>query len=354
MFGAISDKTRSTAEPPTTGENFIPATASSAKVAEHEIHAGNGIHGQYVRRHDLARAADDPRRILAPTAGRRAQVHASNARPQQPLGLLDLLQLEHRARSPTFPVRPFDELVVRVLGEPSSAALCAFGHCGSMGLSGLTSLCSAPIMPGMHLSEKQKKHLRRLAHPMHPIVMLGNAGLTDGVVNELERALTDHELVKVGADVGERDARNALDSLADRTASALVQRVWGMWGYSIGGARKCRKFSFRTNSAGRVERRARGCDACVARVAMEWLPRACAQQGQRSAMPEGRGAGAPSISSGPGRFAGGSLSTPSAGNPSPRLSRSALQPDCPPAHPTQTSRPRRVAESSIRTIHRRM
>ena len=81
-------------------------------------------------------------------------------------------------------------------------------------------------MPGMHLSEKQKKHLRRLAHPLNPIVMIGNAGLTDGVVNELDRALTDHELVKVSARVGERDARNAaLDSLADRTASALVQRV---------------------------------------------------------------------------------------------------------------------------------
>jgi RNA-binding protein len=78
----------------------------------------------------------------------------------------------------------------------------------------------------MNLSEKQKKHLRRLAHPLSPIVMLGNAGLTDGVVNELDRALTDHELVKVSARVGEREARNAaLDVLANRTSSALVQRV---------------------------------------------------------------------------------------------------------------------------------
>jgi RNA-binding protein len=78
----------------------------------------------------------------------------------------------------------------------------------------------------MELSEKQKKHLRRLAHPLSPIVMLGNAGLTDGVVNELDRALTDHELVKVSARVGERDARNqALESLAARTSAALVQRI---------------------------------------------------------------------------------------------------------------------------------
>ena len=78
----------------------------------------------------------------------------------------------------------------------------------------------------MALSEKQKKHLRRLAHPMNPIVMLGNAGLTDAVVAELDRALTDHELVKVSARVGDREARNGtLATLASRTASELVQRI---------------------------------------------------------------------------------------------------------------------------------
>jgi RNA-binding protein len=78
----------------------------------------------------------------------------------------------------------------------------------------------------MALSEKQKKHLRRLAHPLHPLVMLGNAGLTDGVVNELDRALADHELVKVAARVGARDARDAaLATLATRTMSEIVQRI---------------------------------------------------------------------------------------------------------------------------------
>jgi RNA-binding protein len=78
----------------------------------------------------------------------------------------------------------------------------------------------------MALSEKQKKHLRRLAHPLNPVAMLGNAGLTDGVVSELDRALTDHELVKVSARVGERDARNeALTALASRTGAEIVQQV---------------------------------------------------------------------------------------------------------------------------------
>jgi RNA-binding protein len=78
----------------------------------------------------------------------------------------------------------------------------------------------------MALSEKQKKHLRRLAHPLSPVVMLGSAGLTEGVVGEMDRALADHELVKVSARVGDRNARDGvLGRLADRTASELVQRI---------------------------------------------------------------------------------------------------------------------------------
>ena len=78
----------------------------------------------------------------------------------------------------------------------------------------------------MNLTEKQKKHLRGLGHPLHPIVTLGQQGLTDAVVQEMERALTDHELVKVRARAGDRDVRDEmLDSLAARTSSQLVQRI---------------------------------------------------------------------------------------------------------------------------------
>jgi RNA-binding protein len=78
----------------------------------------------------------------------------------------------------------------------------------------------------MTLNERQKKYLRRIGHALHPIVTLGNAGLTDAVVAEMDRALTDHELVKVKARVGEREARDlALTALTTRTTSTLVQRI---------------------------------------------------------------------------------------------------------------------------------
>jgi RNA-binding protein len=78
----------------------------------------------------------------------------------------------------------------------------------------------------MQLTEKQRRHLKGLAHPLKPIILIGNAGLTDAVVAETTRALADHELIKVrvpGQDRQERDA--VLASLALRTDSAFVARI---------------------------------------------------------------------------------------------------------------------------------
>lgn len=78
----------------------------------------------------------------------------------------------------------------------------------------------------MHLSEKQRRHLKGLAHPLKPVILMGNAGLTDAVVAETQRALHDHELIKVrlpGLDREERDA--ALSQLAQRTGSTMVTRI---------------------------------------------------------------------------------------------------------------------------------
>lgn len=78
----------------------------------------------------------------------------------------------------------------------------------------------------MQLTEKQRRHLKGLAHPLKPIVLLGNAGLTDAVVAETTRALEDHELIKVRLPGVERTGRDAtLQSLAERTGSAFVTRI---------------------------------------------------------------------------------------------------------------------------------
>lgn len=78
----------------------------------------------------------------------------------------------------------------------------------------------------IELSEKQRKFLRGLAHPLEPVIWIGNPGLTDGVVAETDRALRDHELIKVKVRAADRPAREAtLLTLTQRTTSSLVHRI---------------------------------------------------------------------------------------------------------------------------------
>ncbi|HEY5807197.1 MAG TPA: ribosome assembly RNA-binding protein YhbY [Povalibacter sp.] len=76
------------------------------------------------------------------------------------------------------------------------------------------------------LSEKQRKYLRGLAHGRDPVVLIGQSGLSPGVVKELDLALGTHELVKVRARVGDREERDAIfDQLSSQTTSTLIQRI---------------------------------------------------------------------------------------------------------------------------------
>jgi RNA-binding protein len=78
----------------------------------------------------------------------------------------------------------------------------------------------------VQLTEKQRRHLKGLAHHLNPIIQVGNAGITPAVIAETGRALADHELLKVrvsAADRAERDAAIAL--LAAESQAALVARV---------------------------------------------------------------------------------------------------------------------------------
>ena len=78
----------------------------------------------------------------------------------------------------------------------------------------------------MELSERQRKYLRGLGHALNPVILVGNNGLTPGVVEETRRALHDHELIKVKFRGAERASRDAgLAELASSTESVLIQRI---------------------------------------------------------------------------------------------------------------------------------
>ncbi len=79
-------------------------------------------------------------------------------------------------------------------------------------------------MPALTLTPRQRRHLRGLAHSLEPVVHLGKAGLTAGVVGSVEQALLSHELIKVQLRQPE-DKKAEAEALAEATGAALCGLV---------------------------------------------------------------------------------------------------------------------------------
>lgn len=76
------------------------------------------------------------------------------------------------------------------------------------------------------LTARVRAALKARAHGLEPVVRIGHAGVTDGVVADVARALEAHELIKVKVGEGEREERAVMTAaLTDRTGAALVQQV---------------------------------------------------------------------------------------------------------------------------------
>jgi RNA-binding protein len=78
----------------------------------------------------------------------------------------------------------------------------------------------------MKLSESQKKFLRGLGHQLKPVIMVGDAGLTDSLLNEFCSTIEHHELVKVRVRAGDRETRdNIIFELCEKGSAELVTRI---------------------------------------------------------------------------------------------------------------------------------
>jgi RNA-binding protein len=78
----------------------------------------------------------------------------------------------------------------------------------------------------MTLTQQRKKQLRAIGHNLKPVVMISENGLTEGVLNELNRALNDHELIKVKLAISERiDRAEVASAVVAETKSTLVQTI---------------------------------------------------------------------------------------------------------------------------------
>ena len=78
------------------------------------------------------------------------------------------------------------------------------------------------------LSGRQRRHLRGLAHPLRPLVHVGEDGISAGVVQAVGQALLDHELVKVRLHAPE-SKKILAQSLAESSGAALC----GLVGHTV-------------------------------------------------------------------------------------------------------------------------
>lgn len=79
----------------------------------------------------------------------------------------------------------------------------------------------------MNLTTKQKQYLKGLAHDLKPVVMLGQHGLTEGVLAEIDAALNHHELIKVKVSAADRETKKLIVDAIVRETNAVQVQVMG-------------------------------------------------------------------------------------------------------------------------------
>lgn len=82
----------------------------------------------------------------------------------------------------------------------------------------------------MSLTSHQRQHLKALAHPLKPLVQVGTAGITEGLIGAIGEALHRHELIKVQLPklevASERQAMAEL--IVEQSEAELVQLLGRM------------------------------------------------------------------------------------------------------------------------------
>lgn len=78
----------------------------------------------------------------------------------------------------------------------------------------------------LELTSVQRRALRARAHGLHPVVVIGDAGLSTAVLNEINKNLASHELIKIRVFSDEHAARDQwLSEICSTLHAASVQHI---------------------------------------------------------------------------------------------------------------------------------
>ena len=80
--------------------------------------------------------------------------------------------------------------------------------------------------PMKELTSGERRALRARAHHLHPVVMIGNAGLTAQVIKEIDANLRSHELIKIRMLDEDRETRASLaEAICEAVDAEPVQHI---------------------------------------------------------------------------------------------------------------------------------
>ncbi|MEX2354060.1 MAG: ribosome assembly RNA-binding protein YhbY [Gammaproteobacteria bacterium] len=78
------------------------------------------------------------------------------------------------------------------------------------------------------LNKDQKKYLRSLLHSRNIIIWIGQNGLSENILDEIEAALNHHELVKIRIRTGDSKDRDKLAELiCSKTGAEVIHKIGG-------------------------------------------------------------------------------------------------------------------------------
>ena len=81
----------------------------------------------------------------------------------------------------------------------------------------------------MKLTNNQKKYLRSLAHDLKPFVMIGQNGLSESVLAEINTTMLKHELIKIKLRLDNRkEKQHILEKIIEFSHAELVQVIGGV------------------------------------------------------------------------------------------------------------------------------
>ena len=75
------------------------------------------------------------------------------------------------------------------------------------------------------MNSAQKKRLKAQAHSLKPVLTVGQSGLTESVLKELEITLDTHELLKIKIRADKEQRKQIRDQIITESQAELIQSI---------------------------------------------------------------------------------------------------------------------------------